>query len=141
MEVLLCVLMLPCGALIVVCGWRGGGVYDEDKIVIRRDASRERIGGQCFETVFFLEELFGAWFAGDGIEGVAGGVFAGGGVVCGDVGVASGDEFVAFGAGEPGGVSGIEDEDGGDFVDARIVGEIGGNKLLNICVVANSGGW
>ena len=77
-------------------------------------------------------------FGGESIESVFIRIFAGGGVVCVDVGIFVGGEVGLFGGSEARSFGAVEDKDGGVFVDARIVREHFGNVILDGFVVAGA---
>jgi len=120
-------------------GSGGGAAENEDEVVIGGDASGELCGGFGGGVVFVFKELLAAgFFGGKSVESILIRVFAGGGVVCVDIGVFVGGEVRLFGGSEARSIGTVKDKDGGVFVDARIVGEHFGNVVLDGFVVAGA---
>lgn len=112
---------------------------DKDEIVFGGDAGREFVGSFGGDMVFVFEVFLAAGFlGGEGIEGIFLWIFAGGSIVCINIGVFVGDKSGLLGGGKTWGVGAVKDEDGGIFVDARVVREHLSNVILDVGVVAGA---
>lgn len=88
---------------ILFFGLSWGAAEDEDEVIVGGDAGGEFGGGFGFDAVSGFECLFGPWFVvGEVVEGIFVGIFAFGGVVDCNIGVAVVFEGLLLGAGEAG---------------------------------------